>query len=105
MQIFVLCCARKMAPGCSRSLRLTAVALGLGLLLAPASSDIVADVSTVAGGATGSADGVGSNAQFNDPSGCARSFDGSFLLVVSAASDSPATPLQPTLPIPISRPI
>ena len=44
---------------------------------------ILGNVGTVAGSTTGYADGVGTNALFNDPSWIAQSSDGTFLIVVS----------------------
>lgn len=46
---------------------------------------IVADVRTLAGSYTGYADGIGSLARFDDPSGVVQSADGQFAILVRAA--------------------
>ena len=58
------------------------------LLLPQASAQATGTVTTLAGGngstASGSANGVGTNATFNGPVGVALSVNGSFALVVSS---------------------
>ena len=70
-------------------LSLRALLLAVSVLLLPqASAQAMETVTTLAGGnggtASGSANGVGTIATFNNPNGVALSVDGSFALVVSS---------------------